>query len=564
MKLIKRLLISMVCVAMISGFSAFSFAEGETAESEKPPAVASEETLPAPDSQLSDTNQENVISTDSDVDQSEENNQLPVDDLNAKEGSKKTDNPASADDQTKDPVNETQDQNTTKVSVDGEYISFSETDGYPYRDEKAWRTMIPFRKVAETLGAAVAWRESDRSVHVFRDGVCITLYIDKTEMEIGKFDVVSSNGYITALQYQNLDAAPVIDEKIGRTFVPYRVICEALGFDVDWNDSTKTAIVTNPKGKEDTQKGSGHNENMALGIVDYKGMFGGGYLGVAEPKNYKYGAVKINVARDVDANQDGKGDILGGGSGAALIQGNIKAEKVGASDENGTTIVKNGYTFLEPGEYTIDLNGKIPPKGYAINKNATSFTVSTDNVIEIDLLTKVVTEINIPDEKKTLTIGKGEKEQISVTFAPEGAIANVKCVSSDQKVASATYDEKNGILVTAHNYGKTKITIKETGNNAEQEITVIVPVKVEVGGKIEVPTGMTAGDVGRGRNIEYTSSNDSIARWEKKTSYDVTYKNTVIGIKEGETQLKWTYGKTETIIPVVVTKPEGKDSSKKE
>ena len=179
-------------------------------------------------------------------------------------------------------------------------------------------------------------------------------------------------------------------------------------------------------------------------------------------------------------------------------------------------------------------------------------------------MTKVVTEINIPDEKKTLTIGKGEKEQISVTFAPEGAIANVKCVSSDQKVASATYDEKNGILVTAHNYGKTKITIKETGNNAEQEITVIVPVKVEVGGKIEVPTGMTAGDVGRGRNIEYTSSNDSIARWEKKTSYDVTYKNTVIGIKEGETQLKWTYGKTETIIPVVVTKPEGKDSSKKE
>ena len=55
-------------------------------------------------------------------------------------------------------------------------------------------------------------------------------------MQIGSTKAIINNKVV------NLDAPPEI--KDGRTFVPIRFVSEALGATVDWNEKTRTVMIT--------------------------------------------------------------------------------------------------------------------------------------------------------------------------------------------------------------------------------------------------------------------------------------------------------------------------------
>jgi NitT/TauT family transport system substrate-binding protein len=87
------------------------------------------------------------------------------------------------------------------------------------------RVMVPYRVVAERLGARVSWNAGERSVTVTDGDTVIKLTVGQA--------VAVSNG-----RQIRLDAAPALVN--GRIFVPLRFLGTGLGWRVNWEAATRT------------------------------------------------------------------------------------------------------------------------------------------------------------------------------------------------------------------------------------------------------------------------------------------------------------------------------------
>lgn len=93
------------------------------------------------------------------------------------------------------------------------------------------RTMIPARALFEEIGGDVSWDAANYVVTINYSGQTIKLIIDS---DTALVDGVS----------RTMDVPPqIVDD---RTLIPLRFVSEALGFEVDWENSTRTAIVNTP------------------------------------------------------------------------------------------------------------------------------------------------------------------------------------------------------------------------------------------------------------------------------------------------------------------------------
>lgn len=93
------------------------------------------------------------------------------------------------------------------------------------------RTLVPFRAMAEALGAEVAWDAEKRTVTVTKDGTTVVLTID------------SMIATVDGKEYK-LDVPAKI--KNGRTVIPLRFLSEALKCKVLWEQETQTVVVIEP------------------------------------------------------------------------------------------------------------------------------------------------------------------------------------------------------------------------------------------------------------------------------------------------------------------------------
>lgn len=112
-----------------------------------------------------------------------------------------------------------------KVEINGKLVKFE--DQYPIVVNGS--TLVPIRSVSENLGADVSWNGEDKSVTIQKDGCEIVLTIDSTAVTVDKE------------QYQTPQAPQIINN---RTMVPLRFIAEAYNISVDWNQDTRTVLIT--------------------------------------------------------------------------------------------------------------------------------------------------------------------------------------------------------------------------------------------------------------------------------------------------------------------------------
>lgn len=96
------------------------------------------------------------------------------------------------------------------------------------------RTMVPMRKIFESLGATVDWVEEQQGIIATKDSKIIVMKIGSSVMLVS--DMASGE------QKQiELDVPPMI---VGdRTLVPVRAISESLGVSVDWVAETQTVVL---------------------------------------------------------------------------------------------------------------------------------------------------------------------------------------------------------------------------------------------------------------------------------------------------------------------------------
>lgn len=96
------------------------------------------------------------------------------------------------------------------------------------------RTMVPAREFFEQLGAKVSWDQAAKRVTVDYNGERIILTIDSRIVYIG-----SNSAIIPASE----PAPKIVNNK---TMIPVRFVAEEFGFDVQWQNETRTVLITSP------------------------------------------------------------------------------------------------------------------------------------------------------------------------------------------------------------------------------------------------------------------------------------------------------------------------------
>ncbi len=100
------------------------------------------------------------------------------------------------------------------------YIDGTDNTNAPYIKNE--RTLVPIRFISEAFGSYVKWDEAAQSVTINGTGAEIQMTIGSTDYTV--------NG-----EKKTMETAPEITKE--RTFVPLRMIAEALGLKVNWNDN---------------------------------------------------------------------------------------------------------------------------------------------------------------------------------------------------------------------------------------------------------------------------------------------------------------------------------------
>ena len=114
------------------------------------------------------------------------------------------------------------------VVVDGKAVQFSSDMGVPFVDSNN-RTQVPLRAAMEAMGAKVEWDAEVRTAVVTKGYVTV-------RVPIGAEFV-----WINSEKKTNDTAAVIVNS---RTYLPIRIVAEALGADVVWDGNTKTVKIT--------------------------------------------------------------------------------------------------------------------------------------------------------------------------------------------------------------------------------------------------------------------------------------------------------------------------------
>jgi len=99
------------------------------------------------------------------------------------------------------------------------------------------RTLLPFRYVAEAIGARVQWDAATQKVTVTLDSKVIELWIGKPTARV--------NGVEKAIDANNRNVTPIVIPP-GRTMLPLRFIAENLGCSVEWDAKTQQVKIVFP------------------------------------------------------------------------------------------------------------------------------------------------------------------------------------------------------------------------------------------------------------------------------------------------------------------------------
>ena len=108
-----------------------------------------------------------------------------------------------------------------KVVLDGQTLEF---DQKPLVE--SGRTLVPVRKIFETLGATVDYDDKTATVMSRKGSLIIVMQIDN--------DIMFVNGERIKLDVPAREVG-------GRTLVPLRAISDAMGVDISWDGTTSTA-----------------------------------------------------------------------------------------------------------------------------------------------------------------------------------------------------------------------------------------------------------------------------------------------------------------------------------
>ena len=92
------------------------------------------------------------------------------------------------------------------------------------------RTYVPMRDIFQGLGATVFWNAQDQSITAYRKDKVIVLKIGEPTI------------WVDSVAY-SIDSTPYLDTAHWRTMIPLRVVSEAFGAGVQWQEATRDIVI---------------------------------------------------------------------------------------------------------------------------------------------------------------------------------------------------------------------------------------------------------------------------------------------------------------------------------
>lgn len=124
----------------------------------------------------------------------------------------------------------------TEIIVNGKKAVIA--DGMGKIVEKNNRTFVPVRFLLEYLEFAVDWDDKTQTaIGTNKNGDSFLVQIGNKTLFYFK-----ENGQKS--ETKQMDVAPFLDNKEGRTYVPLRFLAEAMGYTVGWDVKTGTVTLT--------------------------------------------------------------------------------------------------------------------------------------------------------------------------------------------------------------------------------------------------------------------------------------------------------------------------------
>ena len=190
------------------------------------------------------------------------------------------------------------------VQLSGKTLTFP--DVQPFFENG--RTMVPFRTVAEVLGAEVGYDSGTVSASL--DGTVCRFAIGGDTLTVS--DRVTGK----VLKTVPLDASPI--EKDGRTCVPVRFLAESLGLTVEWDDGAQCAVL--------------YDRDALLGSIDSGFTTANRWL-AAVPRLQNTDAVRMGLTAKLDctAFDTISGDKKYSASGTMTLVSDGKSASLSAS-----------------------------------------------------------------------------------------------------------------------------------------------------------------------------------------------------------------------------------------
>lgn len=125
-------------------------------------------------------------------------------------------------------VPKTPTQPTITVSIDNYIIKPTADSGTPFIDSSN-RTQVPLRLTMEECGCTVIWDNPTKTAYVIKGDKTVSVPIGKHYISVNGTD-------------KGIDTCAII--KDNRTYLPIRPVLEAFGYNITWNQSTKTVAIT--------------------------------------------------------------------------------------------------------------------------------------------------------------------------------------------------------------------------------------------------------------------------------------------------------------------------------
>lgn len=151
------------------------------------------------------------------------------------------------------------DPNKVNVVVNGKEVAFDDVEPMIIND----RTMLPFRKIAEELGAEVYYQECPNDVGLIttmRDHTLITMInaeyfhadtIVGGEWRMHKYTLSDDPQDYISIFFEDYEGKSIMNPQPiilnDRTMIPVRLFSEAYGADVNWNEETYTVYIDIPE-----------------------------------------------------------------------------------------------------------------------------------------------------------------------------------------------------------------------------------------------------------------------------------------------------------------------------